>query len=120
MADIQVNLVDKGERSEQSHEIASLLRPDIQRIGTKFNANVKIVEVPPGPPVMSTIVGEIYGPDYDKQIDIANQLQDILKIQMMLLMLIGWLKPTKSNMNLSLTRKKQCCSVLYHNKFPIR
>ena len=79
MADIQVNLVDKGERSEQSHEIASLLRPGIQRIGAKFNANVKIVEVPPGPPVLSTIVGEIYGPDYDMQIDIANQVQDILK-----------------------------------------
>jgi len=79
MADIQVNLIDKGERSEQSHEIASLLRPGIQRIGAKFNANVKVVEVPPGPPVMSTIVGEIYGPDYDKQIDIANQVQDILK-----------------------------------------
>ncbi|NNK76458.1 MAG: efflux RND transporter permease subunit, partial [Maribacter sp.] len=79
MADIQVNLVDKGARSEQSHEIASLLRPEIQRIGDKFNANVKIVEVPPGPPVMSTIVGEIYGPDYDQQINIANQVQDILK-----------------------------------------
>ncbi|MCP4978116.1 MAG: efflux RND transporter permease subunit, partial [Maribacter sp.] len=79
MADIQVNLVDKGERSEQSHEIASLLRPGIQRIGAKFNANIKIVEVPPGPPVLSTIVGEIYGPDYDEQINIANQVQDILK-----------------------------------------
>ena len=79
MADIQVNLIDKGERDEQSHEIASLLRPEIQRIGKKFDANVKVVEVPPGPPVMSTIVGEIYGPDYDIQIDIANQVQDILK-----------------------------------------
>ncbi len=79
MADIQVNLIDKGERSEQSHEIASLLRPEIQRIGKKFNANIKVVEVPPGPPVMSTIVGEIYGPDYDKQVDIANQVQEILK-----------------------------------------
>ncbi|MBD0851738.1 efflux RND transporter permease subunit [Maribacter arenosus] len=79
MADIQVNLIDKGERDEQSHEIASLLRPEIQRIGKKFDANVKVVEVPPGPPVMSTIVGEIYGPDYDIQIDIANQVQYILK-----------------------------------------
>ncbi|MCK5442478.1 MAG: efflux RND transporter permease subunit [Maribacter sp.] len=79
MADIQVNLIDKGKRSEQSHGIASLLRPEIQRIGAKFNANIKIVEVPPGPPVLSTIVGEIYGPDYNKQIDIANQVQDILK-----------------------------------------
>ncbi|ASO04743.1 efflux RND transporter permease subunit [Arenibacter algicola] len=79
MADIQVNLLDKGDRSAQSHEIASLLRPEIQRIGNKYNANVKIVEVPPGPPVLSTIVGEIYGPDYDTQIDIANQVQQILK-----------------------------------------
>ncbi|MEG3656237.1 efflux RND transporter permease subunit [Arenibacter palladensis] len=79
MADIQVNLLDKGDRRAQSHEIASLLRPEIQRIGEKFNANVKIVEVPPGPPVLSTIVGEIYGPDYDTQMDIADQVQQILK-----------------------------------------
>lgn len=79
MADIQVNLLDKGDRSAQSQEIASLLRPEIQRIGNKYNANVKIVEVPPGPPVLSTIVGEIYGPDYDTQMDIADQVQQILK-----------------------------------------
>ena len=79
MADIQVNLLDKGDRTAQSHEIASLIRPEIQRIGNKYNANVKIVEVPPGPPVLSTIVGEVYGPDYDTQMDIADQLQQILK-----------------------------------------
>tara|TARA_R110002049_G_scaffold263000_2_gene439072 strand:- start:342 stop:3539 length:3198 start_codon:yes stop_codon:yes gene_type:complete len=79
MADIQVNLLDKGDRTAQSHEIASLIRPEIQRIGKKYNANVKIVEVPPGPPVLSTIVGEVYGPDYDTQMDIADQLQQILK-----------------------------------------
>ncbi len=79
MADIQVNLVDKGDRSAQSHDIASSYRPEIQRIGRKYNANIKIVEVPPGPPVLSTIVGEIYGPDYDTQMDIANQVQGILK-----------------------------------------
>jgi len=79
MADIQVNLVDKGERSAQSHGIASSYRPEIQRIGEKYHANIKIVEVPPGPPVLSTIVGEIYGPDYDTQMDIANQVQGILK-----------------------------------------
>ncbi|WP_159022921.1 efflux RND transporter permease subunit [Formosa sp. L2A11] len=79
MADIQVNLVDKEERTAQSHDIARLLRPKIQKIGSKYNANVKIVEVPPGPPVMSTIVAEIYGPDYDEQIKVANQIQNILK-----------------------------------------
>lgn len=79
MADIQVNLIDKEERKAQSHSIASSFRPEIQRIGKKYNANIKIVEVPPGPPVQSTIVGEIYGPDYDTQVDVANQVQDILK-----------------------------------------
>lgn len=79
MADIQVNLLDKGERSAQSHDIAKLFRPDIQKIAAKYNANVKLVEVPPGPPVLSTIVAEVYGPDYSEQIKIANNVQDILK-----------------------------------------
>ncbi|HNP68853.1 MAG TPA: efflux RND transporter permease subunit [Aequorivita sp.] len=78
MADIQVNLVGKGDRSEQSHDIAKLIRPRIQEIGKKFGANVKIVEVPPGPPVLSTIVAEIYGPDYDQQIAVAKSVENIL------------------------------------------
>ncbi|PNQ72589.1 multidrug transporter AcrB [Hanstruepera neustonica] len=78
MADIQVNLLDKEERSEQSHDIAKLLRPDIQKIASKYNANVKLVEVPPGPPVLSTIVAEVYGPDYEKQMEIASGVQAIL------------------------------------------
>jgi len=78
IADIQVNLVNKGERSEQSHDIASSVRVDLQAIAKKHNANVKIVEVPPGPPVMSTIVAEIYGPDYKQQIAVAEQVKDLL------------------------------------------
>ncbi|WNH12947.1 efflux RND transporter permease subunit [Thalassobellus suaedae] len=79
MADIQVNLIDKGARSAQSHDIARLFRPEIQKIASKYHANVKLVEVPPGPPVLSTIVAEVYGPDYNKQIDIANSIKNILK-----------------------------------------
>lgn len=79
MADIQVNLTDKKDRKTQSHSIASAFRPEIQKLVAKYNANVKIVEVPPGPPVLSTIVAEVYGPDYDTQIDVANQVQNILK-----------------------------------------
>ncbi|MDH6357006.1 efflux RND transporter permease subunit [Parabacteroides sp. PF5-9] len=78
VADIQVNLIGKGERSEQSHDIASSVRADLQAIAKRYNANVKVVEVPPGPPVMSTIVAEIYGPDYEQQIDVARQVKDIL------------------------------------------
>lgn len=78
VADIQVNLVDKGERSEQSHDIAKSMRANLQAIGKRYNANVKVVEVPPGPPVMSTIVAEIYGPDYAKQINVAQQVEGLL------------------------------------------
>ncbi len=79
MADIQVNLTHKEDRSLQSHDIAKIVRPEIQKIGLKYGANIKVVEVPPGPPVLSTIVAEIYGPDYDQQIEVARQVVDILK-----------------------------------------
>ncbi len=79
MADIQVNLVSKKERDIQSHDIAKELRPELQKIGAKFNANVKVVEVPPGPPVMSTLVAEVYGPDYETQKKIAEQVMELFK-----------------------------------------
>jgi len=77
-ADIQVNLQGKDDRKEQSHDIAKRIRPGIQQIAEKYNANVKVVEVPPGPPVLSTIVAEIYGPDYEEQVKIARQIEEIL------------------------------------------
>ncbi len=79
MADIQVNLTDKHDRTEQSHDLAKAFRPRIQEIAAKYGANVKVVEVPPGPPVLSTIVAEVYGPDYDHQMVVANEVQNILK-----------------------------------------
>lgn len=74
--DIQVNLVDKHHRDKQSHEIASAMREPLQKIGLQFNANVKIVEVPPGPPVMSPLVAEVYGANYAQQIIAAKQLRE--------------------------------------------
>ena len=61
--DLQVNLVDKHHRSDKSHAIAQRLRPELEKIGARHNARIKVVEVPPGPPVMSPLVAEIYGPD---------------------------------------------------------
>lgn len=78
MADIQVNLLGKDKRSAQSHDIAKAIRPEVQKIAKKYGANAKIIEVPPGPPVLSTIVAEIYGPDYDQQIEVARQVKDLL------------------------------------------
>jgi hypothetical protein len=61
MADIQVNLLHKGDRELQSHDIAKDVRPQVQKIAKKIR-KCKIVEVPPGPPVLSTLVAEVYGP----------------------------------------------------------
>jgi len=61
--DLQVNLVDKQHRSDKSHAIAQRLRPELEKIGEKHGGRIKVVEVPPGPPVMSPLVAEVYGPD---------------------------------------------------------
>jgi multidrug efflux pump subunit AcrB len=73
--DIQVNLRDKHHRSRTSHEIATAALKPIQKIASAWGANVKIVEVPPGPPVMSPIVAEIYGPDYEGAREVATRVR---------------------------------------------
>ncbi|HEX4899247.1 MAG TPA: efflux RND transporter permease subunit [Pyrinomonadaceae bacterium] len=77
VADIQVNLVPKDERSAQSHDIAKRVRPAIQQIATKYLARVKVSETPPGPPVLQTLVAEVYGPNYPRQIEVARQIEAI-------------------------------------------
>jgi multidrug efflux pump subunit AcrB len=75
VADLQVNLVDKSLRDSKSHELALAMREPLQDIGKRFNANVKVVEVPPGPPVFSPLVAEIYGIDYEGQIQVAKDIR---------------------------------------------
>ena len=77
VADIQVNLLSKDERKAQSHDIAKRVRPAIQQIATKYQARVKISEVPPGPPVLQTLVAEVYGPDYQRQLEVARQIRSV-------------------------------------------
>jgi len=77
MADIQVNLAAKGDRKAQSHEIAKRVRPDLKAIGDRYGARIKVAEVPPGPPVLSTLVAEIYGPDFQGRRDVAMQIKKI-------------------------------------------
>ncbi|MES9935258.1 MAG: efflux RND transporter permease subunit [Sedimenticola sp.] len=76
LGDIQVNLVDKSERDRKSHDIALSVREPLQAIAGKYQGNAKIVEVPPGPPVMSPLVAEVYGIDYEGQIAVAKRLRD--------------------------------------------
>jgi len=79
VADIQVNLLDRNERKVQSHEIAKRVRPGLDEIGKKYRARIKVAEVPPGPPVLQTLVAEVYGPDYDQQIALARQVKQIFQ-----------------------------------------
>ena len=77
VGDIQVNLVDKHLRKDQSHAIATRVRPALQEIGKRFGANVKVVEVPPGPPVLAPIVAEVYGPEAEGRRQIAQAVRAV-------------------------------------------
>ncbi|HAT40266.1 MAG TPA: multidrug transporter AcrB [Rheinheimera sp.] len=73
--DVQVNLHNRHERSEKSHDIALRVRPLLSALEKSTGASIKLVEVPPGPPVMAPLVAEVYGPDYATQLGVANTLQ---------------------------------------------
>ncbi|MGA9262804.1 MAG: efflux RND transporter permease subunit, partial [Desulfobacterales bacterium] len=77
VSDIQVNLVAKGDRQQQSHQIAKRVRAPLKTIADRYGARVKVVEVPPGPPVLSTLVAEVYGPDYNRQRELALEIRRI-------------------------------------------
>ncbi len=74
--DLQVNLLPKGERKRQSHDIAKQVRPRLEEIARRWDAKVKVVEVPPGPPVLSPIVAEVYGPDEAGRIRVAKRVRE--------------------------------------------
>jgi multidrug efflux pump subunit AcrB len=79
MADIQVNLLSKHDRDLQSHEIAKRVRSGLLPIARRFGANVKVAEVPPGPPVLQTLVAEIYGPTMEGQLRLARQVKGLFE-----------------------------------------
>ena len=79
LADLQVNLVPKGERSIQSHEVAGRVRERLMPIAKEFNATIQVAEVPPGPPVLQTVVAEVYGPDPARRMAVAAQIKSIFE-----------------------------------------
>jgi multidrug efflux pump subunit AcrB len=79
VADIQVNLVDKHLRSAQSHDIAKRVRPAVAAVAERFGARVAVAEVPPGPPVLQTLVAEIYGPTEDARMELAGKVKEIFR-----------------------------------------
>jgi len=79
LASLQVNLVHATHRKKQSHAIAREIRPALEKIAAEAGARVKVVEVPPGPPVLSTLVAEVYGPDLQGQRDYAKKLLGVFQ-----------------------------------------
>jgi multidrug efflux pump subunit AcrB len=79
MADLQVNLLPKDERREQSHEIAKRVRETLVPIAKPFNATIQVSEVPPGPPVLQTLVAEVYGPDPSRRLELAGRVKAVLE-----------------------------------------
>jgi multidrug efflux pump subunit AcrB len=77
VADVQVNLKPKHDRDLQSHDIALRLRPAVDSVARAYGASVKLAEIPPGPPVMATLTAEIYGPDYEEQIRVAETVRQV-------------------------------------------
>uniref|UniRef100_C6E8G1 Acriflavin resistance protein n=1 Tax=Geobacter sp. (strain M21) TaxID=443144 RepID=C6E8G1_GEOSM len=77
VAEIQVNLVGKDERSGQSHDIARRIRPALKAITDRYHARIKVAEIPPGPPVISTLVAEVYGPNQQSRVEIAEKIKGI-------------------------------------------
>jgi multidrug efflux pump subunit AcrB len=79
LADLQVNLRPKGERSEQSHDVARRVRERLLPIARSFGATIQVAEVPPGPPVLQTLVAEVYGPDAARRTEVAAQVKAIFE-----------------------------------------
>ena len=79
VGDLQVNLVDRHDRRRQSHEIARALRPQLQPLAARYQASIKVVEVPPGPPVLAPLVAEVYGPDYVRSRQLARALEEVFR-----------------------------------------
>lgn len=77
--DLQVNLTAKHHRKDQSHDIAKRVRPGLQKIAEMNGATIQVAEVPPGPPVLQTLVVEVYGPDYSRQIEVARDIKNIFE-----------------------------------------
>jgi multidrug efflux pump subunit AcrB len=79
VADIQVNLQPKGDRGLQSHEIAKQVRQKLLAVADRYGARIKVAEVPPGPPVLQTLVAEVYGPELGERLAIARRIRDLWK-----------------------------------------
>jgi multidrug efflux pump subunit AcrB len=106
MVDIQVNLVPRGERSEQSHAIVVRLRPELEKLPRPQGARLKLVEIPPGPPVMDTLVAEVYGPSEGDRTRAAQEVLKAFRGVDGVVDVDSTLNPTSPKLRLVLDREK--------------
>ncbi len=106
VADLQVNLLDKHERDEASHPFAKQVRELIQPVAQRWNANVKVTEVPPGPPVLSTMVAEVYGPSFDERLRIASDVKEIFEDTPGVVDVDWWVEYPGPRVDLQIDREK--------------
>jgi multidrug efflux pump subunit AcrB len=106
VADIQVNLLPKGARGLQSHEIAKQVRVRIQPIAERYGARIKVAEVPPGPPVLETLVAEVYGPSMDRRIALARQIRDLFQQTKGVVDVDWYVEDDQAKYNLSVDQEK--------------
>ena len=106
VADIQVNLLPKGARNLQSHEIAKRVRQRIQPIAERYGARIKVAEVPPGPPVLETLVAEVYGPSMDRRIALARQMRDLFQQTKGVVDVDWYVEDDQTKYNLSVDEEK--------------
>jgi multidrug efflux pump subunit AcrB len=106
VADLQVNLLPKHHRDRASHPFAKELRHLLEPVAAGTGANVKVTEVPPGPPVLSTMVAEIYGPDLDKRLELAQQVRQIFEETPGIVDVDWWVEDPGPKLELEIDREK--------------
>ncbi|MBK9519473.1 MAG: efflux RND transporter permease subunit [Anaeromyxobacter sp.] len=104
--DLQVNLVAKGDRKASSHAIAVRVRPEVERLAGPSGARVKVVEIPPGPPVMATMVAEIYGPTAVERERLAGEVRQAFDAVDGVVDVDSTLNPTAPRLRLTVDREK--------------
>jgi multidrug efflux pump subunit AcrB len=104
--DLQVNLTPKGDRSASSHQIAVRARPEIERLAEPTGARVKVVEIPPGPPVLATMVAEVYGPTAAERDRIAGEVREAFRSVPGIVDVDSTLNPTAPKLRLEVDREK--------------
>jgi multidrug efflux pump subunit AcrB len=104
--DLQVNLQPKGDRKASSHQIAVRIRPEIERLAAPSSARVKVVEIPPGPPVLATMVAEIYAPSQAERDRLAGEVRDAFRAVPGIVDVDSSLNPTQPKLELTVDREK--------------